>query len=199
MELFDPAKRVREDDGKLVIGTVKTLARLYGIDYILKAASMVKRDRPDLDIRLRIAGDGPDKDELLQLADELGIGDITDFLGRITQEEASREWANMDIAVIPSVEYESFGVAAVEAQASGTPVIISDVEGLKEATSPGNSSIVVPRKDANAIASAIEKLADNEDLRKQIGARGREYVTANYELDRCFRDIEAQYLKTAGK
>ena len=199
MELFDPAKRTRQDDGKTVLGTVKTLSELYGIDYILRAAALVRKNRPDLDLELRIAGDGPDAEKFKALAEELGIGGITRFLGRITQEEAAKEWADMDMAVIPSIMYESFGVAAVEAEASGIPVIISDVGGLMEATCPGVSSIVVPRKNAEALAEAIEKLASDPDLRKQMGSEGRKYALENFELNKCFLDIEEQYLRAVSK
>ena len=197
MELFDPSKRTRTDDGKLIMGTVKTLADLYGIEYILRAAAIVREKRPDLDICLRIAGDGPDAEKLKALAKDLRIDEITNFLGRIPQEEAAKEWANMDMAVIPSILYESFGVAAVEAEACGTPVIISDVGGLKEATCPGESSIVVPTKDAAAIADAMIRLADDKDLRAKMGARGREYALEKFEINTCFLDIEEQYMKTA--
>ena len=76
------------------------------------------------------------------------IDSIVKWLGFISQEDAAKEWANMDIGIIPSVsDSESFGVSAVECQACGVPVIISDIPGLEESTCPGKSSLVVPRGD----------------------------------------------------
>lgn len=189
MELFHPAKRDRED-GSFVIGTVKTLASLYGIDYLLQAAAMLRSEHPEMNLRVRIAGDGPQEKEIKQLAAELGISDIVEFLGRIPQEACAREWANLDAAVIPSIRYESFGVSAVEAQACGVPVIISEVGGLMETTVPGESSIVVPRENARAIADAVWQLYCDPELRKRMGAAGRKNVTGKYELNHCFAAIE---------
>lgn len=195
MELFNPDKRTRVDDEAFVVGTVKGLSDKYGIRYILEAAAAVKR-KGEIPIRLRIAGKGPQEEEYHQLAEKLGISDITDWLGFISQPEAATEWANMDIAVIPSVlESESFGVSAVEAQASSTAVIISDIPGLMEATKPGLTSKVVPRKDAVAIAAAITGLYRDKALREKMGAEGCRYVKDHYEINLCFRNIESLFSK----
>ena len=197
MELFNPNKRIRTTDKPFIIGTIKTLAELYGIDYILKAIAIIRKTNPELDISVRIAGDGPQANDLQALATELKINDITVFLGRITQEEAAVEWANMDVAVIPSIRYESFGVSAVEAQASGIPVIISDVAGLRETTCPGHSSIVVPLCDEKAIADMILVLYHDPILRKKMGIEGRKNVNEKYELNKCFNAIQEHFVTYA--
>lgn len=196
MKLFNPDKRTRVDnDHSFIIGTVKSLADIYGIDYILKAVAIIQKNNPEVDVRVRISGDEPDRRKYENLAEELGIKQITTFLGRISQSEAAIEWANMDVAVIPSVEYESFGVAAVEAQACQTPVIVSDVKGLKETTKPELSSIVVNKKDEKQIAEAIMKLYTNSALRNDMGRKGRVYVNENFELNRSFSNIEKLFQK----
>lgn len=194
MDLFNPNKRTRSMNAPpFTIGIVKTLSSLYGIDYLLKAVAIINKENPALAIIVRIAGDGPQADDYKKLAVELGIEKQTHFLGKITQEDAAEEWANMDVAVIPSVMYESFGVAAVEAGASGTPVIISNVAGLLETTKPGHSSEVVPRKDAGAIAKAILKLYKNPDLRRKMGDEGRKYCSQKYEINQCFMQVFALF------
>ena len=193
MELFDPIKRNRNDNDGFIVGTVKSLSDNYGIRYILEAVAEVKREG-EIPVRLRIAGKGPQEEEYRKLADDLGIADITSWLGFISQTEAAVEWANMDLAIIPS-ESESFGVSAVEAQSCGTAVIISDIPGLMEATNPGVTSRVVPRKDPVAIAGAIKDLYRDTETRKKMGIEGRKYVRANYEIDRCFQHIEEIYLQ----
>lgn len=198
MDLFSPAKRERQD-GAFVIGTVKTLAELYGIGYLLQAAALLHTAHPEIDLRVRIAGDGPQAAELKAQAETLGIAERVTFLGRISQEACAREWANMDAAVIPSVRYESFGVAAVEAQACGTPVIVSEVGGLMETTVPGESSIVVPRENAQAIADALWRLYTDPALRERMGAAGRKNACGKYELKRCFTEIEAKLAEAAGE
>jgi len=191
MELFRPSRRTRDNtDPAFIIGTVKTLAPLYGIDYILEAMAIIKKDYPWCPVKARIAGNGPQEQELKQRAKDLDIQEHVCFLGKIPQEQAAVEWANMDVAVIPSVAFESFGVAAVEAQASGTPVIISDVEGLKETTNPGKTSIIVPRKNAQAIAEAVIYLYQNPDVYQKMKIESRSYAVSKYELDNCFVNIE---------
>lgn len=191
MDTFNPCKRDREEDNLFIVGTVKTLTPKYGIDYLIKAVSLIKKERPDVPIRLRIAGSGEKEAEYKQLAIDENIDSITDWLGFISQEDAAKEWANMDVAVVAStLDSESFGVSAVEAEACGTPVIISDIPGLMEATNPGESSIVVHRKDENEIKNAILGLYDDPDKRRKMGTLGRQFVSDKYEIDMCFHKIE---------
>lgn len=188
MEMFNPAKRTR-DDNCFVIGNIKSLSDEYGIDLILEATSIIKKDRPEIPLKVRIAGNGVQEKTYKKLASELNIEKDVIWIGYISQVEAANEWANFDVAVIPS-RRESFGVSAVEAQASGIPVVISDVEGLLEATLPGKSSLVVARNDARALAGAIVNLYENRNLRKNMGACGRKFVLDNYEYNNCFKTIE---------
>jgi len=190
VELFSPCKRTRHTDLPFIIGTVKGLSDKYGIRDILEAASIIKKQ--GVPIELRIAGKGPQEDEYRNLANELGISDITKWLGFISQKSAAIEWANMDVAIIPSIE-ESFGVSAVEAQSCGTPVIISDIPGLKEATKPEETSIVVKRNSSYEIADAVKRLYINKDYREKMGKEGRKYVLENYEINKCFQKIQVLF------
>lgn len=196
MELFNPSKRFRSEtqEDEFIIGTVKALEKIYGISYLLKAVAIVRCERPDIPIKLRISGKGSEEQKYRCLARKLGISDITEWLGFINQEDAAVEWANMDVAVIPSVS-ESFGVAAVEAQACGTPVIISNIPGLMEATCPEKTSIVVPQKNEKEIATAIIKMYANPNMRKKMGEEGIRFVSENYEINSCFKKIETAYKK----
>ena len=196
MTLFNPDKRKRSEDGKFIIGTVKTLTPKYGIDYLLKAVAIVKKKRPDVSLEVRIAGKGPMEGELRALSSSLGLESFVVWLGYVSQAEAAREWANMDIGIVYStLESESFGVSAVEAEASACPLIISDIPGLMEATDPGVSSLVVPRCSEEKLASAIISLFDRGEERILMGRMGREFVSEKFELDRCFSDIENLFRK----
>lgn len=186
MELFNPKRRISSKD-QFVIGTVKTLDSKYGIDYLLKAGKLIKKQRPDIPLRIRISGKGPRENEYKCLAGTLEINDITTWLGFISQEDAATEWANMDVAIVPStLESESFGVSAVEAEACGTAVIISDIPGLMEATKPGLTSVVVHRENAEEIAAAVIDLYDNPEKRLNLGKAGRQFAEKEYELNKCF-------------
>ena len=195
MELFNPNRRTRKSDPSaegnvFVIGTVKGLSDKYGIRYILEAAAEIKK-RGTIPLRVRIAGRGPQEQEYRALAEELSISDITTWLGFISQKQAAEEWANMDIAVIPStLESESFGVSAVEAQACGTPVIVSDIPGLMEATKPGVSASVVARHNSHQIAEEIDRLYASPEMRRLMAEAGRNFVEHKYNLNDTFQHIE---------
>ena len=193
MDLFAPEKRNRNDKD-FVIGTVKSLAPAYGIDVLLKAVALIRKEHSQIPLKLRIAGKGPCEEEYHTLASDLDIQDITTWLGFIPQKQAAAEWSNMDVAVVCS-NSESFGVSAVEAQSCGCPVVISDVPGLMEATKPEETSIVVPKKDERALADALIALYNDANLRKRMSIAGRQYVAKNYELNDCFRKVGSLFEK----
>lgn len=195
MELFNPNKRTRKkfDQETFIIGTVKALEEVYGIDIILKSAAIIKNNHPEIPIKIRIAGRGTKYSEYKELSELLGIKEMVTWVGFINQEEAAKEWANMDVAVLPSRQ-ESFGISAVEAQACGTPVIISDIAGLKESTLPGESSIVVKKRNEEAVANAIIHLYNDVSKRKIMSRIARNYVETHFELNYCFSRINNIFL-----
>lgn len=199
MELFSPEQRTRKiandmkGEEEFIVGTVKSLVPVYGIDYLLKAVAIVKKEKPEIPIKLRVAGKGPMEATYKRLAEELGIADITTWLGFIPQNKVAEEWANMDLAVVYS-NAESFGVSAVEAQACETPLIISDIPGLKEATSPGESSYVISAGKEKELARAIVYLYEYADERERLGKNGREFVAKNYEINDTFKHIEEIFM-----
>ncbi|MBQ6851724.1 MAG: glycosyltransferase family 4 protein [Oscillospiraceae bacterium] len=201
MELFSPAKRTRPaDDGRFVIGTVKTLAKKYGIEDILKAAAMVLEQRPEIPLEIRIAGTGNQKEELWALGKTLGLDERISWLGQISQMQAAEEYANMDVAVIPStLESESFGVSAVEAEACALPVIISRIPGLMEATNPGQTSLVVDKQAPEQIAEKLIWLYDHPEEARAMGLRGRAFANEHYEFNHCFEAVETLYTEALKK
>lgn len=195
MNLFSNKKRNRQDNN-FIVGTVKTLSPQYGIATMLEAIAKVKHDHPEIPLKVRIAGSGSHEEDYHALAHRLGLDECLTWLGFISQDKAAFEWANFDCAIIPS-ESESFGVSAVEAQASGLPVIISDVPGLMEATDPGNTSVVVPRGNVNLLAEAIWQMYVSKDIRLKMGMNGRIFVREHYEVDNCFSLIESRFMEIA--
>lgn len=195
MEMFSPNKRTRDQSRngftkEFIVGTVKFLGFKYGIDYLLKAVARIRREYPYIPIRIHIAGIGTHEEEYRGLAQRLRIDDIVTWHGLISQEQVANEWANMDVGVIvPTDDSESFGISAIEAQACGIPLIVSDIPGLMEATSSGVSSVVIPRKDECALAEAIVKLYKESLLRSEIRISGKRFVRENYEINDCFDKI----------
>lgn len=193
MHLFHPNQRSGSKD-HVVIGTVKALEKKYGIDVLLKAVKIVTKFRPEACLELRIAGKGSEEKNLKALCRDLGLEEMTTWLGFISQADAAKEWADFDIAVIPSVdESESFGVSAVEAQASSCALIVSDIPGLLEACCDGATAVTVPKNAPESLARAICSLIDDPQERLRLGHAGRKYVESEYELNECFMRVRHLY------
>lgn len=178
-----------------VVGNVKALKECYGIDTLIRAFSIVVNHNPQLDIRLLIAGTGPDKEQLQQLCESLEVASKVDFLGYIQNEELPKLYAQFDVAVSLS-RHESFGVVAVEAMSCQCPVVTSDAEGFCEVVEQGVTGFVVEKENPQAAATAIQRFIDDRSLRERMGKAGRERVSRMYDWEKnvdlmmdVYRDI----------
>lgn len=181
---FSPLAGADNAHDHVVIGTVKTLAKNYGIDTFIEAFALL-RTRPGMqDVRVRIAGSGPDLAELLTMVDERGLSGLVDFVGAVPHELVPSVLNKLDVYCALSRE-ESFGVAVIEASACGLPVVVSDAGGLPEIVKDGVTGAVVPREDPSAAAEAIARLVASPELRQQWGRAGRALVRDRYEWSHC--------------
>jgi len=188
---FIPNKVEKEE---IVIGTIKTLEEKYGIKYLVKAFKEIKERNKDLKLKLRIGGKGSQEDYLKELAKELSIDKDVDFLGFVKPNDVIEEFQNFDVAVFPStLDSESFGVAAVEAEACGTPVVVTDVGGLMESTKPNVTSLVVKKNSVEDLAEKIETLVRDTNLRITMGINARKFVEENYSLEDNFNNVDEIY------
>ncbi|MDB6001309.1 MAG: GDP-mannose-dependent alpha-(1-6)-phosphatidylinositol monomannoside mannosyltransferase [Rhizobacter sp.] len=174
----------------LVIGTVKTLAPKYGIDTLIRAFALIKARLPSpavpIGVRLRLVGDGPQRYQLESLAQKLGVADWVEFTGAIDHAEVPKSLRRFDIfAAASRLDSESFGVAVIEASASGLPVVVTQVGGLPEVVEDGKTGFIVPRNDPKALADALWTLCGDAALRRRFGAAGRAKVQAEYEWRGC--------------
>jgi len=147
---------------------VLTVARLHaqkGLDVLLQAASHVP------DAQFVVAGDGPLRGRLRSQADELGLEDRLAFLGQ--REDIPRLLAASDVFVLPSL-YEGTSLAVLEAMAAGRPVVSSRIGGTDELVVDGESGVLVPAGDADALAAAIRRLLADPALRARIGTAARQ-------------------------
>jgi len=190
---FKPNKKDKKSN-EIVIGTIKTLEEKYGIEYLIKAFHILTNKHKNLNLKLKIAGKGSKENELKALCKDLKIEDKVEFLGFLHPDKVPDTLNDFDIAVFPSVlDSESFGVAAVEAEACGVPVIVSNVGGLMESTKPGYSSLVAKRKDEVDLADKIEKLVTDDNLRISMGQNARKFVEENYNVIDNFNYIDEIY------
>ena len=190
--LFDDTEDIR--DGRVVIGTVKTLSHNYGIDTLIQAYKLFVENNPDKESVLEIVGQGPDREILEKLADDLGIGDKVIFRGFIENHKLPEVYNSFDVAVFLS-RRESFGVSAVEASSCGTAIVASDTDGFKEVLEDGISGMIVPKEDPHKAYKAIEFLVSNPQKRYEIGKAARQNVISQYDWNRNVSQMISIYIK----
>ena len=191
----------RSPEGPLTIGIVKSLAPKYGVDLLLRAFAGLCADAEvqaaHPACRLLIVGEGPQRDELVRLAAQLGITERTQFVGAVPHAEVPHWLRQLHIYAAPSrLDSESFGVAVIEAGACGLPVVVSDAGGLPEVVVAGTTGLVVPRDDVPALQAALKRLVLDAALRDRLGAAGRAHVEREYEWGRCVDRMERCYADT---
>lgn len=169
------AKREQFGD-KVVVGFLGRFVWYKGVPVLLEAIAKVP------DVRLLIVGDGPLKAELLKKTQELQISDRVHFAGSVSHEEKLKCLHMMDMLVLPSTHItEAFGISQVEAQLCAKPVIASNLPtGVSDVTVHGETGLLAPPGDADALAAAIAELAADPARRVDMGRRGRERALANY-------------------
>lgn len=198
INLFTPIQTPVKEE--FVIGTVKTLRPKYGIDTLIKAAALVINDNPDIKIRVDIYGEGPQKEELMKLADKLNIANKVNFRGYVDNSLLPHIYSDFSVAVsLSRLNSESFGVVAVEAMACGCPVITSDADGFTEVVKDGITGFIVPKDSPEIAAQAIQKFIDNPSFRDSMGKAGRERVLDLYDWDKNVDTMMEVYSKNFTK
>jgi glycosyltransferase involved in cell wall biosynthesis len=196
-----PLNVIRKHDKPFIIGTIKSMASVYGVDTLIRSFSLLKNKlsvtQPDIasNLYLRLVGDGPQADELKKLAANLGVAKEVQFVGRIKHLDVPKELERLDIYAALS-RSESFGVAIIEAGAAGRPVVVSDAGGLPEVVIDGETGIIVPKENPQAAADAFEYLILNPEMRVRIANAGQKHVQAKYSWDACINMMINVYERT---
>ena len=174
-----------------VVGNVKTLAPKYGIDVLIKAFKLVVDRNQTLDSELRIYGTGPCLKEYDLLVERLGIADKVKFMGWVDNTQLPKIYNSFSVSVSVSISNsESFGVVAVEAMACECPVVTSDADGFTEVVDDGVTGFIVPKRNVEATADAIQKFIDDPDLRSKMGLEGRKRVLNFYDWE---KNVDVMY------
>lgn len=152
--------------GRLVIGTVARLEPVKGVEYFVKAAGALKKILGPMNPFFLVVGDGAECSRLYRLARAAGIMDDCLFAG--FQKDVYAYLSAMDIYVQPSLN-EAMGRTVLQAQHMGLPVVASRVCGIPDVVRDGETAILVKPGSPEQIASAVGKLAKDEDLRAAVG------------------------------
>jgi glycosyltransferase involved in cell wall biosynthesis len=171
-----------------VVGWV---GRMTGVKDTGAVLEIVRATRErGVDAVLCMVGDGPDRERLEQLAYDLGIARSTFFVGY--QEEVAGYYRLFDAFLLPSVN-EGTPVSAIEALASGTPVVATRVGGVPDVVRDGVDGFLVAPGDTEAAAERLAELARHPVLRARLGDAGRREVRARYSVARLVDDVDRLY------
>jgi L-malate glycosyltransferase len=196
--VFCPAPDNKSCD-ELVIGTVKTLDKKYGVDVLIEAfAIIIKQLGSTMSLRLEITGSGPDAAKLVELVGRLGLSDKVVFHGAVKPESVPEMLNDLDIYVALS-RFESFGVAILEASSCEKPVVVSDADGPAEVTVDGITGYVVPKDNPKVAAEKLIELINDAGLRRRMGRAGRKHVLENYTWETSLCSMMDVYKKLIGK
>lgn len=165
----------------IVIGTIKSLEHIYGIDILIRAFKNLSDKLAEVDLRLLLVGGGSKEASFKSLVKELDLENKTIFTGKVPYDLVPTYHNRIDIFVNVS-RNESFGVAVLEASACEKPVIASDIGGLKEVVIQNETGFLIEPKNINQLVEALEKLILNKKMREEMGAKGRKFVKEKYEF-----------------
>lgn len=200
-ELDEAANLPAPPAGTVRAGLIATYARWKGQDLFLNAARRVLERRLACPIRFYIVG-GPiyhtsgsqfTPGELHELAVRLGIADHVGFVP--LQDRPADAYRSLDVVVHASTQPEPFGRTIVEAMSCGRAVIISAEGGAPELFTDGRDAIGVPPRDADALASAIARLAADPPLRARLGAAARETAVRRFSRNRLGPEVLRIYYR----
>jgi glycosyltransferase involved in cell wall biosynthesis len=173
--------------GEFAIGSVTRLHDSKGNSYLVDAAARVVARRPHA--RFYLVGEGPLLGPLQAQAAALGLGDRFVFAG--FRRDVARTLSAFDLSVFPSL-WEGTPITAFEALAMGKPIVATDADGLLDILTDGVDALVVPRRDAPALADRIVWAMDHPDERRRLSAAARETGRA-YDIDAFVRKMERLY------
>jgi glycosyltransferase involved in cell wall biosynthesis len=172
----------------LFVGALDQAHRFKNVEGLLRAFNYLREDA-----RLLIVGDGDLREVLEERAATLGVRARVHFLGLRPPSALPTIYSAADVTVLPSVRQESFGLPLIESMACGTPVIASNLPGLKEAVCDGEDGYLVAPGEIDDLTSALQRaLGDRQHLRC-MGHRALSKIRAEYEWDTVGDRLEGLY------
>lgn len=176
----------------VVIGIVGRLVPHKGHDYLFEAVKSVKEKHDG--IKILVIGSGPEEARLKRLVKASGL----DALFLSDRDDVPELMKSMDIYVQPSLR-ETFGITIAEAMFSGLPVVATRIGGIPEVVADGETGILIPERDSDALKNTLLRLIENPDMAKNMGERGRDVAASKFSGQRYARDMENLYISLMKK
>lgn len=173
---FIPAEMLNNSGSLLFVGR---LVEKKGLRYLIYALPLILKKHPK--VCLRIAGDGPEKDDLKSRCVNLKISDHVHFLGAVKNDLLPALYQTSNVVVFPSVIAEGFGLVLVEALGCQCASIVTDLPAFRDIIIDGKTGLVVPQKNIQQIAEKVILLLNDDELRCSLGKEGRRFVLKYYD------------------
>jgi glycosyltransferase involved in cell wall biosynthesis len=188
------SKNARLESGapvsSILLVVVANLLPYKGHIDLLRALSLLSKEAQRNVFLVSVGGGLDARKDLKELASELALDRKIAWLG--SRADVPNLLSCADIGVLPSHE-EGFSNAILEGMAASLPMVVTDVGGNAEAVIDGETGLVVPSKDPQALAVALERLINDAELRRLMGSAGRERVAQHFSLDSCVNAYEALF------
>jgi glycosyltransferase involved in cell wall biosynthesis len=175
------------DDGPL-LGCVGVLSPDKGQEWLIRALAELRKKFPTA--KLLLAGDGPCRERLEKLAQEREVGDAVIFAGFVTDVESV--YAALDVFLLPSF-FEALSNALMSAMAHAIPSIAFNLGGPAEVIEDGKSGLLVEPASAQALCSAIAKIAENSTFANELGENGRKRIEQFFSADKMVDEMTRVY------
>lgn len=166
---------------------VGRLSEEKGIPILIQALTLCP------DVTLRVVGEGPEREFLENYAKECGVSERTLFIGKLDKGQVEVELATVQALIVPSVWYEVFGYVVIEAWASKTPVIASQIGALSELLEQVSPDLLFKAGDARELAHAIRRVVDSPLLRDTVGESGRRFVEKSFDCKDFYTQLMFVY------
>jgi glycosyltransferase involved in cell wall biosynthesis len=190
------ANNLPHTENDFTFGIVKALEPIYNIDKTIIAFYSLVKKYPGLALKLKIVGDGTQKENLLELINYYNLQNNIEMLGFVSHEQIPSHLNTMDVLVNVS-EIESFGVSVAEAMACQIPVIVSDLEGFKDLIPDENIGLIARSTSPMDISVAMEKYLVNNELRKILAKNAFQRITENFSWIKNLDQMEQLYFEIA--
>jgi glycosyltransferase involved in cell wall biosynthesis len=192
-DIFKPMPVIKRIPNR-IMATASADQPLKGLRYLLQAIKILAAQFPD--IHLTVLGKLKEDGDTANLLKTLEIDQHLTFVSGIETEELVRLYAEASVVVVPSI-YEGFGLPAGEAMACGVPVISTTGGALPEVV--GDAGVLVPVRDADAIATAVSELLKDDHKRESLGQAGRERILKHFSWQVAAEQFVGEYQKVIGQ
>ncbi|MGH9081570.1 MAG: glycosyltransferase family 4 protein, partial [Acidimicrobiales bacterium] len=187
--VFRPRDDVQPVTNRIMV-TSSSDVPLKGLVPLLEAVAKLRTER---DVELVVIGNPRPDGRVARAIDRLDLAPAVRCVSGISDDELARNYARAQVAVVPSL-YEGFSLPAIEAMACGVALVATTAGALPEVVGrDGDTGLLVPPDDPGALAGAIARLLDDEELRRRLGAAGRQRVLGRYTWPVTAAGTAAEY------